>query len=111
LRAAFDDPETPWLPKEVLWRQKEQFSDGVGYGWIDGLKEHAAKVDFDILIDIVHERISKKQICSHSGSFLRFYDISRVASFSFPSTFAWQEVLYIFPFCFLNQNPKHFFKR
>jgi asparagine synthase (glutamine-hydrolysing) len=29
----------------VLWRQKEQFSDGVGYGWIDGLKEHAAKVD------------------------------------------------------------------
>lgn len=45
LRAAFDDAETPWLPSEVLWRQKEQFSDGVGYGWIDGLKEHAAKVD------------------------------------------------------------------
>ena len=31
LRAAFDDPERPYLPKEVLWRQKEQFSDGVGY--------------------------------------------------------------------------------
>ena len=29
------------LPDEVLWRQKEQFSDGVGYGWIDGLKEFA----------------------------------------------------------------------
>ncbi len=28
------------LPKEILWRQKEQFSDGVGYGWIDGLKAH-----------------------------------------------------------------------
>ncbi|WP_374472005.1 asparagine synthase B [Arenimonas sp.] len=26
------------LPDEILWRQKEQFSDGVGYGWIDGLK-------------------------------------------------------------------------
>lgn len=26
------------LPDEVLWRQKEQFSDGVGYGWIDALK-------------------------------------------------------------------------
>jgi asparagine synthase (glutamine-hydrolysing) len=25
----------------VLWRQKEQFSDGVGYNWIDGLKAHA----------------------------------------------------------------------
>ncbi|WP_337244911.1 asparagine synthase B [Luteimonas sp. gir] len=37
LRAAFDGA----LPDEILWRQKEQFSDGVGYGWIDGLKAHA----------------------------------------------------------------------
>ncbi|MBS0227321.1 MAG: asparagine synthase B [Proteobacteria bacterium] len=37
LRAAFDG----YLPDEILWRQKEQFSDGVGYGWIDGLKAHA----------------------------------------------------------------------
>jgi asparagine synthase (glutamine-hydrolysing) len=29
------------LPQAILWRQKEQFSDGVGYGWIDGLKAHA----------------------------------------------------------------------
>lgn len=29
------------LPQEILWRQKEQFSDGVGYGWIDALKQHA----------------------------------------------------------------------
>ena len=29
------------LPNEILWRQKEQFSDGVGYGWIDALKDHA----------------------------------------------------------------------
>ena len=28
-----------YLPEEVLWRQKEQFSDGVGYNWIDTLKE------------------------------------------------------------------------
>ena len=26
----------------MLWRQKEQFSDGEGYSWIDGLREHAA---------------------------------------------------------------------
>ena len=25
-----------YLPKSILWRQKEQFSDGVGYSWIDG---------------------------------------------------------------------------
>jgi asparagine synthase (glutamine-hydrolysing) len=29
------------LPDSILWRQKEQFSDGVGYGWIDSLKAHA----------------------------------------------------------------------
>ena len=28
-----------YLPDKILWRQKEQFSDGVGYNWIDGLKE------------------------------------------------------------------------
>jgi len=37
LRQAFDGH----LPESILWRQKEQFSDGVGYGWIDGLKAHA----------------------------------------------------------------------
>lgn len=35
------------LPDEILWRQKEQFSDGVGYGWIDGLKAHAERVVSD----------------------------------------------------------------
>ncbi|KEH34318.1 asparagine synthetase [glutamine-hydrolyzing] protein [Medicago truncatula] len=43
LRKAFDDEENPYLPKHILYRQKEQFSDGVGYGWIDGIKDHAAK--------------------------------------------------------------------
>jgi asparagine synthase (glutamine-hydrolysing) len=33
----------PYLPEEVLWRQKEQFSDGVGYNWIDSLRAYAAK--------------------------------------------------------------------
>jgi asparagine synthase (glutamine-hydrolysing) len=41
LRKAFDTPEDPYLPESVLWRQKEQFSDGVGYDWVDGLKEYA----------------------------------------------------------------------
>ena len=38
LREAFNDRENPYLPDDILWRQKEQFSDGVGYSWIDGLK-------------------------------------------------------------------------
>jgi len=40
LRKAFDTPDNPYLPEEVLWRQKEQFSDGVGYNWIDELIEY-----------------------------------------------------------------------
>lgn len=44
IRKAFDVPEAPYLPEEVLWRQKEQFSDGVGYDWVDGLKDYADKV-------------------------------------------------------------------
>lgn len=39
LRKAFDG----WVPDEILWRQKEQFSDGVGYSWIDSLKAYAEK--------------------------------------------------------------------
>jgi asparagine synthase (glutamine-hydrolysing) len=35
IRKAFED----YLPESVAWRQKEQFSDGVGYDWIDTLKE------------------------------------------------------------------------
>lgn len=49
LREAFGDPADGYLPESVLWRQKEQFSDGVGYGWIDALRDLAA------------ERISDKQ--------------------------------------------------
>ena len=43
IRKAFDindeNGNPVYLPKDVLWRQKEQFSDGVGYNWIDTLKE------------------------------------------------------------------------
>lgn len=35
VRKAFED----YLPDSVVWRQKEQFSDGVGYSWIDSLKD------------------------------------------------------------------------
>jgi asparagine synthase (glutamine-hydrolysing) len=43
LREAFADV----LPKEVAWRQKEQFSDGVGYSWIDTLKQITASAVSD----------------------------------------------------------------
>ena len=43
LRKAFED----MLPASVAWRQKEQFSDGVGYSWIDTLKEVVAEAVSD----------------------------------------------------------------
>ena len=46
LREAFQD----YLPKEIAWRQKEQFSDGVGYSWIDSLKA------------IANEKVSDEQM-------------------------------------------------
>jgi asparagine synthase (glutamine-hydrolysing) len=57
LRKAFDTPENPYLPTEVLWRQKEQFSDGVGYNWIDEL------------IDYCSSQISDEQLAGASAEF------------------------------------------
>lgn len=44
VRKAFED----YLPEEIAWRQKEQFSDGVGYSWIDTLKAQAEEKVSDI---------------------------------------------------------------
>ncbi len=44
LRKAFED----YLPESIVWRQKEQFSDGVGYNWIDTLKELVDKTISDV---------------------------------------------------------------
>ena len=43
VREAFSD----LLPDEIAWRQKEQFSDGVGYSWIDTLKRITAEAVSD----------------------------------------------------------------
>ncbi|KAH9005214.1 asparagine synthase [Lactarius hatsudake] len=58
LRKAFDvAPDgKPYLPRSILWRQKEQFSDGVGYSWIDGLKAHAENAIPDQLYEKRFER-------------------------------------------------------
>ncbi|MGB6083455.1 asparagine synthase B [Moheibacter sp.] len=53
VRKAFED----YLPPEIAWRQKEQFSDGVGYSWIDTLKE------------MVNEKISDTQLMNAESRF------------------------------------------
>lgn len=44
LREAFDTKENAYLPEEILWRQKEQFGDGVGYKWTEGIQDHVNKI-------------------------------------------------------------------
>ena len=53
VRETFED----YLPYEVAWRQKEQFSDGVGYNWIDSLKE------------LVEEQVSDDMLANASYRF------------------------------------------
>jgi asparagine synthase (glutamine-hydrolysing) len=45
------------LPESIAWRQKEQFSDGVGYGWIDGVK------------DFTNEHVSDAEMARAGGRF------------------------------------------
>lgn len=52
LREAFNDIEDPWLPSSIVWRQKEQFSDGVGYSWIDKLVEIACSQVTDLMLSL-----------------------------------------------------------
>lgn len=52
LRECFSD----YLPESVAWRQKEQFSDGVGYSWIDSLKALATAQVSDQQLATAHFR-------------------------------------------------------
>ena len=52
LREAFSD----MLPEEIAWRQKEQFSDGVGYSWIDTLKRITSEAVSDEQMTHASER-------------------------------------------------------
>ena len=54
LRQAF----AGYLPDEILWRQKEQFSDGVGYSWIDSLRAAAEDVVSDKQLERAEHRFA-----------------------------------------------------
>ena len=65
VRKAFED----YLPESVAWRQKEQFSDGVGYSWIDQLKAIASEQVSDEEFERAAERfpintpMTKEEYC------------------------------------------------
>jgi asparagine synthase (glutamine-hydrolysing) len=103
LRQAFEH----MLPKEVAWRQKEQFSDGVGYSWIDGLKEQAAMLVDDLQLANAKFRFpyntpETKEAYFYRCFFEEFYTVSGAAetvpggksvACSTPEALAWDESL------------------
>ena len=67
LRKAFEG----FLPESVLWRQKEQFSDGVGYSWIDSLKTHAEEKISDEMMAKAAERFPVQPPATKEAYFYR----------------------------------------
>merc|ERR1712098_146279 len=96
LRSAFDCPvannsDKKYLPDEVLWRQKEQFSDGVGYSWIDGIKEYADKtVSDDQLANAMH-RFPKKTPKTKEAYLYRDLFTKHFGTGSAVDTVVWQD--------------------
>jgi asparagine synthase (glutamine-hydrolysing) len=67
LREAFEQD----LPPSIAWRQKEQFSDGVGYSWIDSLRAHAdAEVSGTVMAG-AHERFAHNAPATKEAYFYR----------------------------------------
>uniref|UniRef100_A0A914IDQ2 Asparagine synthetase [glutamine-hydrolyzing] n=1 Tax=Globodera rostochiensis TaxID=31243 RepID=A0A914IDQ2_GLORO len=100
LRKAFEDKDDPFLPDEILWRQKEQFSDGVGYGWIDELIDHCSA------------QISDEEMANASAIFPHNTPATKEAFFvrkifhkHFPSNSATQTVLKWVPKWQKNEDP------
>ncbi|MCL1039750.1 asparagine synthase B [Shewanella corallii] len=103
LREAFEHK----LPAEVAWRQKEQFSDGVGYSWIDGLKDQAAEHVSDKDLANAHFRFSHntpetKEAYFYRSIFEELFPLSSAAetvpggksvACSTPEALAWDESL------------------
>ncbi|KGJ91990.1 asparagine synthase B [Colwellia psychrerythraea] len=67
LRESFEG----YLPKEILWRQKEQFSDGVGYSWIDGLRAHVESLVTDQQLENAHIRFPVNTPDNKEGYYYR----------------------------------------
>jgi asparagine synthase (glutamine-hydrolysing) len=95
LRKAFDQSMTDgeaYLPTDVLWRQKEQFSDGVGYNWIDSLvrdcEEKVNDEDFSKAEDrFPHNTPKTKEAFYFRTIFDEYYpNCERVSEFWVPNT-------------------------
>lgn len=100
LRQAFDDKEQPFLPEEILWRQKEQFSDGVGYSWISGIIDHCERTISDEEFELAAFRFPHNTPLTKEAYFYR-----QIFEKHFPQKHAAQTVLKWVPKWQKNTDP------
>lgn len=100
LRQAFDDKKQPFLPDEILWRQKEQFSDGVGYSWITGIIDYCERMVSDEDFELAAFRYPHNTPLTKEAYFYR-----RIFEKHFPQSHAAQTVLKWIPKWQKNTDP------
>jgi asparagine synthase (glutamine-hydrolysing) len=100
LRQAFDDKEDPFLPDEILWRQKEQFSDGVGYSWISGIIDFCEKSVSDEEFDLAAFRFPHNTPATKEAYYFR-----KIFEKHFPQKHAAETVLKWIPKWQKNTDP------
>uniref|UniRef100_A0AC34QHN7 Asparagine synthetase [glutamine-hydrolyzing] n=1 Tax=Panagrolaimus sp. JU765 TaxID=591449 RepID=A0AC34QHN7_9BILA len=100
LRQSFDHDAEPYLPREILWRQKEQFSDGVGYSWIDQLMKYCHDQVSDEDFEKATELFPHNTPHSKEAFFMR-----KIFHEHYPSEEAARTVLKWIPKWQLNQDP------
>ena len=101
LRKAFSKEMNPenyqYLPDSVLWRQKEQFSDGVGYNWVDSLIEETEKYISDFDMEGLERQYPVNTPTTKEGLFYRqifeelFPDCENASKYWIPNT-SWEGV-------------------
>lgn len=90
LRQSFDrdfcednTDQQPWVPPQFLYRQKEQFSDGVGYNWIDSIKRYAAEKvtqhDAELIKCITYNTPASPEAALYRSIFLELFPFEEAA--------------------------------
>lgn len=80
-----------YLPDEILWRQKEQFSDGVGYSWIDGIKANASRMVSDSQLKQAANRFPINTPKTKEAYFVRQIYCEHFPSDSAAKSVKWQD--------------------
>ena len=74
LREAFSSYSPEYIPNVVLWRQKEQFSDGVGYDWVNTLKKIGTKNGvYNVNEEELANQFGRIPTCEEQGVYMTIF--------------------------------------